>query len=75
MKQLIKKLSLTNRIKNLLPRPKESGQSLIILVFAFMGLIAMLGIALDVGLVYVERVRLKRTIDAAWSKFMWPRWR
>ncbi len=43
----------------------ESGQSLIILAFAFLGLIAMLGLALDLGLVYVERVRLKRTVDAA----------
>jgi hypothetical protein len=43
----------------------EEGQSLIILAFAFLALIAMLGIALDLGLVYVERVRLKRSIDAA----------
>mgnify|MGYP000250166036 CR=1 FL=1 len=31
--------------------PAESGQSLIVLVFAFLGLIAMLGLALDLGLV------------------------
>ncbi len=43
----------------------EKGQSIIIITFAFLGLIAMLGIALDVGLVYIERVRLKRTVDAA----------
>jgi hypothetical protein len=44
---------------------RESGQSLIILAFAFLGLIAMLGLALDLGLVYIERVRLKRAVDAA----------
>jgi hypothetical protein len=43
----------------------QSGQSLIILAFAFLGLIAMLGIALDLGLVYIERVRIKRAVDAA----------
>jgi hypothetical protein len=44
---------------------KQSGQSLIILAFAFLGLVAMLGLALDLGLVYVERVRIKRAVDAA----------
>jgi hypothetical protein len=43
----------------------QSGQSLIILAFAFLGLIAMLGLALDLGLVYIERVRIKRAVDAA----------
>jgi hypothetical protein len=48
------------------PRPDaESGQSLIILALAFLGLIAMLGLALDLGLVYIERVRVKRAVDAA----------
>jgi Flp pilus assembly protein TadG len=47
------------------PAGDESGQSLIVLVFAFLGLIAMLGLALDLGLVYAERVRLKRAVDAA----------
>ncbi len=46
-------------------REGQSGQSLIIVVFAFLGLIAMLGIALDLGLVYIERVRMKRSVDAA----------
>ena len=43
----------------------ESGQSIVILVFAFVGLVAMLGLALDLGLLYVERIRLKRAVDAA----------
>ena len=44
---------------------KEKGQSLIILAFSFVGLIALLGLGLDLGLVYVERTALKRAIDAA----------
>ncbi len=44
---------------------QQTGQSLIILAFAFLGLIAVLGLALDLGLVYIERVRIKRAVDAA----------
>jgi hypothetical protein len=56
-------MSLANR---LCPREQDqSGQSLIIVAFAFLGLVAMLGIALDLGLVYIERVRMKRAVDAA----------
>ncbi len=61
LKVIIAKLKLFQTLRH----PKENGQSLIILTFAFLGLVAMLGIALDVGLVYIERVRLKRTVDAA----------
>lgn len=43
----------------------QKGQSIIIIVFAFLGLIAMLGLALDLGLVYIEQVRISRTTDAA----------
>ncbi|MBC8254475.1 MAG: VWA domain-containing protein [Ardenticatenia bacterium] len=43
----------------------ETGQSLIVLVFAFLGLVAMLGLALDLGMLYVERIRMKRAVDAA----------
>jgi hypothetical protein len=45
--------------------PAESGQSLIILALAFLGLIAMLGLALDLGVLYIERIHLKRAVDAA----------
>ena len=44
---------------------EQKGQSLIIFVFAILGLIAMMGLALDLGLVYIERVRVSRTTDAA----------
>jgi len=43
----------------------QKGQSIIILAFAFLGLIALLGLALDLGLVYIERTRIKRAVDAA----------
>jgi Flp pilus assembly protein TadG len=43
----------------------ETGQSLIILALAFLGLIAMLGLALDLGVLYIERIHLKRAVDAA----------
>jgi hypothetical protein len=43
----------------------QSGQSLIIVAFGFLALIAILGLALDLGLVYIERVRIKRAVDAA----------
>ncbi len=43
----------------------ESGQSLIIVVFALVGLMAIIGLGVDLGLVYVERVRLARAMDAA----------
>ena len=54
-----------NRKSNVKASETESGQSIIILVFAFLGLVAMLGLALDLGLLYVERIRMKRAIDAA----------
>jgi hypothetical protein len=59
--------SVSQRIKNLLRVPvfDQKGQSIIIFVFAFLGLIAMLGLALDLGLVYIERTRIKRAVDAA----------
>jgi len=44
--------------------PDEKGQSIVIIAFAILGLIAMLGLALDLGLVYIEQTRLKRALDA-----------
>ena len=63
LKSLLSKIRLPGR--GLAPRSDQSGQSLIILAFIFVALLAMLGLALDLGLVYVERIRLKRTVDAA----------
>jgi len=46
-------------------RRNESGQSLIIIAFAFIGLVAMVGLAIDLGIMYIERTRLGQAIDAA----------
>ena len=43
----------------------EKGQSIVLITLAFLGMLAMLGIALDLGLVYIEQLRLKRALDAA----------
>jgi Flp pilus assembly protein TadG len=63
LRNLLLKIYIPNQFSSL--RPGESGQSIIILAFVFLGLLAMLGLALDLGLVYVERIRIKRTVDAA----------
>jgi|GEM_PF-542028 len=61
------KKSLLIRLKKLFTRPvaNQKGQSIVIITFAFLGLIAMLGLALDLGLVYIEQTRVKRAVDAA----------
>jgi hypothetical protein len=44
---------------------EESGQSLIIVAGAIITLIAIIGLGVDLGLAFVERVRLARAMDAA----------
>ncbi len=58
---------MKNNLKMLFPflHSKEKGQSFIILAFTFVGFIALLGLAIDLGMVYIERTALKRAIDAA----------
>ncbi|UCC62248.1 MAG: VWA domain-containing protein [Anaerolineae bacterium] len=46
-------------------RSSERGQSMIMLAMAFVTLLIIVGLAIDLGLVYVERVRLDRATDAA----------
>jgi len=58
---IIRKIKFSGRFA----RSDQKGQSIVIIAFAFLGLIAMLGLALDLGLVYIERTRIKRTVDAA----------
>lgn len=43
----------------------ESGQAIIIIVFAFIGLVAMVGLVTDTGLLLIEYGKLKRAVDAA----------
>ncbi|MEM7030264.1 MAG: vWA domain-containing protein [Chloroflexota bacterium] len=52
-------------LKQILLLRQERGQSIIIVTFAVVGILFALGLALDLGLVYIERVSLKRAIDAA----------
>jgi Flp pilus assembly protein TadG len=44
---------------------EESGQSLIVVAGAIITLIAIIGLGVDLGVVYVEKVRLARAMDAA----------
>jgi hypothetical protein len=62
---MLRKFLLQQKVKHLYALREQKGQSLIIFVFAILGLIAMMGLALDLGLVYIERVRISRTTDAA----------
>ena len=62
---MLKEFILRIKTGHLRALHEQKGQSLIIFTFAILGLIAMLGLALDLGLVYVEQVKIGRTIDAA----------
>ncbi len=46
-------------------RRPENGQALIVVAFAIITLIAFVGLGVDLGLAYVERVRVQRAADAA----------
>ena len=43
----------------------SQGQALIIIIFGIFGLLILVGLAVDLGLYYVERVRITRAVDAA----------
>lgn len=47
------------------PKSTEKGQSIIILAATFLAFIAIVGLAIDLGLVYIERVKIARAVDAA----------
>jgi Flp pilus assembly protein TadG len=47
------------------PRKKEKGQILVILALIFVGLVAVVGLAIDLGYMYVSYARLRRAVDAA----------
>jgi len=46
-------------------RKTRSGQSLIIIAIAFMGIISFIGFAVDTGIMYLHRIWLGQAIDAA----------
>src|SRR6185503_4596249 len=62
---MLRKFLLRLKARHLEAMREQKGQSIIIFTFAFIGLIAMLGLALDLGLVYIEKVKVNRTADAA----------
>lgn len=51
-------------IKKIL-KNSERGQAIIIIAFAFIGLVAIVGLMVDGGILLIEYARLKRGIDAA----------
>lgn len=58
---------MLNRIKfPCIRRPQtENGQSLILLALMFVGLLAFMGLAIDVGFIYVRQAQLTAAVDAA----------
>ncbi len=44
---------------------KERGQALVVIAFSIITLIAFVGLGVDLGLTYVEKVRVQRAADAA----------
>lgn len=43
----------------------ESGQALIIIAFAFIGIAAFVGLAIDLGILIIQQAHLRRTVDSA----------
>jgi len=43
----------------------QRGQVLVIVIFAIFGLLAVVGLGVDLGLYYIERIRVTRAVDAA----------
>ncbi len=59
-------ISFIRRLITQTQRPEgERGQSIVLVAFAFIGLLAGVGIAVDVGLVYARRAQLSAAVDAA----------
>jgi len=61
MKTLLRKLHAFNR----LPTRYQKGQVLVIVAIATIGLVAIVGLALDVGTYFIQYARLRRAVDAA----------
>ncbi len=54
-------------MKNILRKRQKSerGQAIILLIFAFIGLVTMVGLVTDTGLTLIEYGKLKRAVDAS----------
>jgi len=61
MNTLIHKFQTFTRM----PARFQKGQVLIIVTLAIVGIVAIIGLALDVGITFVEYARLRRAVDAA----------
>ncbi|MFN8411924.1 MAG: pilus assembly protein TadG-related protein [Anaerolineales bacterium] len=55
---------MSAKLKKLL-RKTERGQAIILIAFAIVGMIGMVGLMVDGGVLLIEYGRLKRSIDAA----------
>jgi Putative Flp pilus-assembly TadE/G-like len=44
---------------------RERGQAIILIAFGIIGLVAMVGLVIDTGIVFIEYGKLKRSVDAA----------
>jgi Flp pilus assembly protein TadG len=58
------KITMLIKMKKIL-RKSERGQAIILIAFAVVGLVAMVGLMTDTGILLIEYGRLKRGIDAA----------
>ncbi|MBI4730732.1 MAG: Tad domain-containing protein [Chloroflexi bacterium] len=52
------------RVRKFLAK-KERGQILVIVALAIVAIVAIVGLALDVGLMFIDNARLRRAVDAA----------
>src|SRR3954470_4367696 len=57
--------SSLRQMSRLMNKRSRSGQSIILVAFAFIALIAFVGIATDVALLFVRYSTLRRAVDAA----------
>lgn len=55
---------MKNKLQKLL-RKTEKGQAIILIAFAFIGLVAMVGLVTDTGIMLIEYGKIKRSVDAA----------
>ncbi len=53
-----------SKLQKLLPK-KEKGQILVIMALVFIGLIAIVGLSIDLGYMFISYSRLRRSVDAA----------
>ena len=57
---------LKNRISAVLPGPDaQRGQVIVIVALSFVVLLAIIGLAIDAGLIYIGYTRLRRAVDAS----------